>query len=81
MKLLMGWTVSAGLVFVAAAANAQALAPTGIGHRPATRVSDVHRPYAAMPPEAPPPGYGPRLLPPLGPPTSETLVAGDRPIS
>jgi hypothetical protein len=67
MKLFMGWAVSAGLVFVAAAANAQALtphvlAPTGIG--PATRVSDVGAPYAAMPPEAPPPGYGPRLLPP-----------------
>jgi hypothetical protein len=64
MKLFTGWAVSAGLVFVAAAANAQVLAPTG----PATRVSDVGAPYAAMPPEAPPPGYGPsygsRLLPP-----------------
>ena len=62
MKLFTGWAVSAGLVLVAAAANAQVLAPTGIG--PATRVSDVGGPYAAMPPEAPPPGYGPRLLPP-----------------
>jgi hypothetical protein len=62
MKLFMGWAVSAGLVFVAAAANAQVLAPTGIG--PATRISDVGGPYATMPPEAPPPGYGPRLLPP-----------------
>jgi hypothetical protein len=63
MKLLMGWALSAGLVFVAAAANAQALIPqvlppTGIGS--ATRVSDVGAPYAAMPP-----GYGPRLLPPM----------------
>jgi len=58
MKLFTGWAVSAGLVFVAAAANAQVLAPTAIG--PATRVSDVGGPYAAMPP----PGYGPRLLPP-----------------
>ena len=41
------------------------LAPTEIGRPPATRVSDVGGPYAAMPPEAPPPGYGPRLLPPL----------------
>jgi hypothetical protein len=57
MKLFTGWAVSAGLVFVAAAANAQVLAPTGIG--PATRVSDVGAPYAALPP-----GYGPRLLPP-----------------
>jgi hypothetical protein len=62
MKLFTGWAVSAGLVFVAAAANAQVLAPTGVG--PATKVSDVGTPYAAMPPEAPPPGYGPRLLPP-----------------
>jgi hypothetical protein len=64
MKLFTGWAVSAGLVFVVAAANAQVLAPTG----PATRVSDVGAPYAAMPPEALPPGYGPsygsRLLPP-----------------
>jgi hypothetical protein len=67
MKLFRGWALSAGLVFVAAAANAQiltpqVLAPTGIG--PAIRVSDVGGPYAAMPPEAPP-GYGPRLLPPM----------------
>jgi hypothetical protein len=66
MKMSTGWALSAGLAFVAAAANAQVLAPTGIG--PATRVSDVGAPYAAMPPEAPPPGYGPgygsRLLPP-----------------
>jgi hypothetical protein len=63
MKLFMGWAASAGLVFVAAAAHAQVLAPTGIG--PAMRVSDVGSPYAAMPPEALPPGYGPRLLPPM----------------
>jgi hypothetical protein len=67
MKLFTGWALLAGLVFVAAAANAQVLippvlAPTGIG--PA-RVSDVGAPYAAMPPEAPLPGYGPRLLPPV----------------
>jgi hypothetical protein len=65
MKLLMGWAVSAGLVFTAAAANAQAVASPETGRRPATRVSDVGGPYAAMPPEAPSPGYGPRLLPPL----------------
>ena len=50
-------------VFVAAAANAQVLAQTGIG--PVTRVSDLGGPYATMPPEAPPPGYGPRPLPPM----------------
>jgi hypothetical protein len=67
MKLFTGWAAMASLVFVAAAAKAQDLAPTGIG--PVTRVSDVGGPYAAMPLEAPPPGYGPgygpRLLPPL----------------
>ena len=66
MKLLMGWAVSAGLVFVGAAANAQALMPTETGRPPATTVSDVGGPYAAMPSEAPtPPGYGPKLLPPM----------------
>ncbi len=64
MKLFTGWAVSAGLVFAAAAANAQVLTPAGVAG-PATMVSDVGGPYAAMPPEAPPPGYGPRLLPPL----------------
>jgi hypothetical protein len=64
MKLLMGWAVSAGLVFTAGLSNAQAPAPHEVGRPPATRVSDVGGPYAAMPPEAPPPGYGPRLLPP-----------------
>jgi hypothetical protein len=65
MKLLMGWAVLAGLVFMIGPANAQALAPHEFGRPPATRVSDVGGPYAAMPPEAPPPGYGPRLLRPL----------------
>jgi hypothetical protein len=64
MKLFMAWAVSAGLVFVTAAANAQVLTPYEVV--PITRASDVGGPYAAMPPEAPPapaPGYGPRLLP------------------
>jgi hypothetical protein len=66
MKLFMGCAVAAGLVF-AAAANAQALRPYEVGQPLAMRVSDVGGPYAAMPPEAAPapPGYGPRLLPPL----------------
>jgi hypothetical protein len=64
MKLLMGWAAAAGLIFAAEAANAQVLAPYGIERSPATMVSDVGGPYAAMPPEAPP-GYGPRLLPPM----------------
>jgi hypothetical protein len=71
MKLFTGWALSAGMVFVAAAANAQGLTPQGLtphvltpqvlaltGIGPATRVSDVGAPYAAMPP-----GHGPRLLP------------------
>jgi hypothetical protein len=67
MKLFTGWVMSAGLVFTAAAANAQALAPYEIGSSPHKVVSDVRGPYAAMPSEAPPPRYtgGPRLLPPL----------------
>jgi hypothetical protein len=63
MKLFTGWALSASLVFVAAAANAQILAPTGIG--PATRISDVGGPYAAMPPPGYRPSYGSRLLPPM----------------
>jgi hypothetical protein len=67
MKLYTGWVISAGLVFSAAAANAQMLAPYELDRSPYTAVSDVGGPYAAMPPEAPVPrypGYGPRLLPP-----------------
>jgi hypothetical protein len=68
MKLFTGWVMSAGFVLVAAAANAQVLTPTEIGQPRLTAVSDVGGPYAAMPPEAAPPGYGPsygpRLLPP-----------------
>jgi hypothetical protein len=67
MKQLMGWVAAAGLIFAAAAANAQVLAPYDIARSPATKVSDVGAPgpYAAMPPEAPGPAYGPRLLPPM----------------
>jgi hypothetical protein len=64
MKLFLGSAVSAGLVFVAVAANAQAPARYEIGRPPVTRVSDVGGPYAAVPPEGPVPVYGPRLLPP-----------------
>ncbi|MFZ2157300.1 MAG: hypothetical protein WAV72_14425, partial [Bradyrhizobium sp.] len=65
MKLFTGWVVSVGLVVAATAAQAQVLAPYGVGNSPYRAVSDVGGPYAAMPPEARvPPGYGPRLLPP-----------------
>jgi hypothetical protein len=64
MKLFTGWVVSAGLVFGAATANAQGL-PVQAGGPPAIGVSDVSGPYATvMPPEAPPPGYGPRYYEP-----------------
>jgi hypothetical protein len=63
MKLFTGWVMSAGLVFAAAAANAQVLAPYEIGRSPYAVVSDVDGPYAGMPPEAPGPRYGPTLLP------------------
>jgi hypothetical protein len=64
MKLFAGWVMSAGLVLTAVAANAQAVAPREIGPSPYRAVSDFDGPYAAMPPEAPMPGYGPTLLPP-----------------
>jgi hypothetical protein len=64
MKLFTGWVMSAGLVLTAVAANAQGAAPRDIGPPPYRAVSDFDGPYAAMPPEAPMPGYGPILLPP-----------------
>jgi hypothetical protein len=74
MKLFTGWAVSAGLVLAAGAANAQAPAPHEVGDPRYSAVSDVDSPsgdgrygggpYAAMPPEAQGPGYGPSLLPP-----------------
>jgi hypothetical protein len=63
MKLFTGWVMSAGLVFAAGGvANAQMPAPYWIGSPRYTVVSDVGGPYAAMPPEAPGPGYGPPTL-------------------
>lgn len=70
-----GWVISAGLVLSAAAANAQVVAPYGMGRSPYQAVSDVDGPYAAMLQEAPGPRYpeprygeprygGPMLLPP-----------------
>jgi hypothetical protein len=62
MKLFTGWVIWSGLVFIAATANAQGLAPY---QGPATRASDVSGPYATvMPPEAPMPGYAPRYYEP-----------------
>ncbi len=64
MKLFTGWVVSAGLVVMATAANAQVLAPHETGRSPYAVVSDIEGPYAAMPAEVPAPRYGPALLPP-----------------
>jgi hypothetical protein len=65
MKLFTGWVISAGLVVTAVTAHAQVVSPNGTGGS-YTAVSDINGPYAAMPPEAPAPGYGygPTLLPP-----------------
>ncbi len=63
MKLITGWVMTAGLVLAASAANAQVSAPNGAGRY--IVASDVGGPYAAMPREAPGPGYGPTLLPPM----------------
>ncbi len=62
MKLFTG-SLAAGLVLLAAGAQAQVLGPYGNG-RYAT-VSDFDAPYAAVPREIPGPryGYGPSLLP------------------
>ncbi len=64
MKLFTGWVISVGLVVASGAANAQVLAPYEVGRSPYRVVSDIGGPYAAMPPEMPVPGHGPRLLPP-----------------
>jgi hypothetical protein len=63
MKLFTGWVMAAGVLVTAGAAHAQMLAPHQIGSSTTALVSDVGGPYAAMPPEAPVPGYGPILLP------------------
>jgi hypothetical protein len=63
MKLFTGWILSAGLVAVAGAANAQVSGPTDVRSSPYVVASDVDGPYAAMPPEAEGPRYGPMLLP------------------
>ena len=60
MKLFTGWVLAAELVLVAAGAHAQVVAPVSDVGSPG-----VGGPYAAMPPDAPRPGYGygPTLLP------------------
>ena len=71
MKVFTGWMMAAGLALAATAAQAQVPATEGAGRPSYTPVSDVGGPspgpYAAMPPEAPRPGYGsgPTLLPPI----------------
>jgi hypothetical protein len=62
MKMFTGLIVSAGLVLIATAANAQILAPYEFGRSLA--VSDFDSPYATAPQEFPVPRHGPGLLPP-----------------
>ena len=70
MKLFTGWVMSVGLVMAATSAQAQILDsipnPIEVAGGLVSMVSDFGGPYAAMPPEAPMPGYGsgPTLLPP-----------------
>jgi hypothetical protein len=70
MKLFTGRVLAVGLALAATGAHAQIAAPSEAGrplYRSASDVSGpyVGGPYAAMPPEAPRPGYGygPTLLP------------------
>src|SRR5882724_6879151 len=67
MKLFTGWISAVGLALAATGAHAQMVAPNEAGRPLYRSVSDVSGPvggpYAAMPPEAPRPGYGPTLLP------------------
>jgi hypothetical protein len=65
MKWFTGWVMSAGLVLTASGAHAQMQPLHDLINLPATVVSDFGGPgpYAAMPPDAPVPSYGPRLLP------------------
>ena len=76
MKLFSGWVISAGLVLLAGAANAQMRAPNDTGGPPYATVSDIDGPYATMRPEEAPPRYGPMLLPASrGSPTFTFLAA------
>ncbi|HEY0330140.1 MAG TPA: hypothetical protein VGC77_13695 [Rhodopseudomonas sp.] len=64
MKRCVGWAISAGLLLGAGAAGAQGLPRDGGGAGPML-VSDFDAPYAAVPPDLPPPPrYVPALLPP-----------------
>jgi hypothetical protein len=88
MKLLMGWTILAGLAVVPPLAFAQVPVSPHSGGPPYTAVSDVDGPYATMPEPELVPRYGPILLPPrevytvvresgfspLGPPQQRGLI-------
>jgi len=65
MKLFTGWVLATGVLLAATGAHAQIVTPNEAGRPLYRSVSDVSGPYAAMPPEAPRPGYGygPTLLP------------------
>src|SRR5438128_9762833 len=65
MKWFTGWVLATGLVLAAAGAHAQVVAPVSDVGGPGLASPGLGGPYAAMPPEAPRPGYGygPTLLP------------------
>ena len=64
MNLRAGCVVSAGLL-LATTANAEMLAPQQAGRSPYLRqASDFVEPYAAIPPQLPPPRYARGILPP-----------------
>ena len=65
MKLFTGWVLATGLVLATAGAHAQVVAPVSDVGSPVLGSPGLGGPYAAMPLEAPRPGYGygPTLLP------------------
>jgi len=81
MQTLRGWAITAGLIFAATAANAQA-APQQTGTPQIQPASDFEEPYADVPPRAVPPqavvpDYGPRVLPQVAVPQYGPGVAPD----
>jgi hypothetical protein len=78
MKPFRGWAITAGLIFAATAANAQA-APQQAGAPQYQPASDFSEPYAdvpprPLPPQAVMPEYGPGMPPSLLPPTEVYTV-------
>ena len=64
MKVFMGLVATAGMLASTATTQAQVLLPLRISSALIETVSDFGGPYAAIPPEMPPPRYAPMVLPP-----------------